>query len=161
MSKEWREDFAQFFADMGEPEPLMTIDRIDNNLDYSKENCRWATRSEQQKNRNCYRFITLNGITKTVMEWSDITGISHQTIYNRMDLGWDAESVLSPDKQINKEGLRLGGIANGERNKAKTHCPKGHEYTPENTRKSGAKGRSCKKCHAIREQRRRNAKKPI
>lgn len=54
---------------------------------------------------------------------------------------------------LNGTRVQAGGIANGKRNKAKTHCPKGHEYTPENTAPNGkdGKGRSCRKCKAERE----------
>lgn len=47
----WYEDFSNFLKDMGESPKNLSLDRIDNNREYCKENCRWATKSEQQRNR--------------------------------------------------------------------------------------------------------------
>lgn len=53
MCKEWQEDFLAFYKDMGEPPtPEHQLDRIDNNGNYNKQNCRWVTRQENCRNRN-------------------------------------------------------------------------------------------------------------
>jgi hypothetical protein len=54
--KEWRTSFIQFFRDMGDPPGAQyQLDRIDNNIGYSKENCHWVTPAENTRNRSNVR----------------------------------------------------------------------------------------------------------
>lgn len=92
----WRNSFAAFFEDMGpKPTPQHSIDRINNDGSYEPSNCRWATRVEQARNKSVSRHLTLNGTTRTLPEWSEVTGISQKTLRSRLSYGWSDEQTLT------------------------------------------------------------------
>ena len=93
----WLNSFASFEEDMGvRPSPKHSLDRIDVNGPYSPENCRWATRIEQGRNRRDNLFIEFQGVSKTVAEWAEETGISAMTIRERIvKLKWSPERTLT------------------------------------------------------------------
>ena len=88
--------FEVFFKDMGpRPSKSHSIDRIDNEKGYSKDNCRWATQVEQCNNsRNC-RIITYNGISKNLTQWEKHLGFSRGVIKGRLSRGWSPEEAVS------------------------------------------------------------------
>lgn len=79
-----------------------TIDRIDVNGDYCPENCRWISMKEQCKNKRNTIHIIHNGESKTISEWSEITGISRTAIYSRYRYGWTSDEIFSPINQCRK-----------------------------------------------------------
>ncbi len=66
-----------------------------NDLGYFKENCRWASRTDQNRNRRNTTLLTLNGETACISEWSERTGISSANISNRLRIGWSVERALT------------------------------------------------------------------
>ena len=87
--------FENFLADMGEPPSGMTLERIENNVGYCRENCRWATKSEQANNRRSNRILEFDGKSQTMAQWAEETGIKWDTLYNRLRSGWPIERVLT------------------------------------------------------------------
>lgn len=94
MCEEWRNSFEAFYRDMGSCPPKYTIERIDNNLGYFKENCRWATRADQNSNNRKNRYFTINGETALIAEWTRRKGFSYGAIYSRLRRGWTPEQAI-------------------------------------------------------------------
>lgn len=97
---EWRRDFMAFYdwAMANGYDEALTLDRIDNDGNYTPSNCRWITRLEQMQNTRSARMISFNGKTLSLTEWSRETGIKRDTIRQRMDrLGWSVEDALTKE----------------------------------------------------------------
>lgn len=95
VAPEWS-DFETFLRDMGpKPSPKHSLERIDNDGPYAPENCRWALPAEQQLNRRNTRYLTVNGVTRTLKEWAELHGLDYGTVRHRLRRGWDPERALS------------------------------------------------------------------
>jgi hypothetical protein len=97
VSPTWRV-YHQFIADMGaRPTAKHTLERIDNNGNYCKENCRWATHIEQANNRRVRktaRYLTARGETKTLVDWARHVSIPAITISGRLRRGWSVDAAI-------------------------------------------------------------------
>lgn len=91
-------DFSVFVKDMFPSwKEGMTLDRINNNGPYSKENCRWATKSEQMNNMRGNRMVKHQGIEISAKKLQEMCPflISPGTVYSRLDRGWTTEKIIS------------------------------------------------------------------
>jgi len=96
VSKDW-ETFQNFYKDMGDPPEGHTLDRIDNNFGYCKENCRWATSITQARNRKNNRNFELSGETKTLAEWCEVFAINYETVTARLRKGLPIAEALKKE----------------------------------------------------------------
>lgn len=76
--------FENFFEDMGNRPEGKSLERIDNQKGYSKENCCWATDTEQARNKRNNHLIEYMGHKKSIAEWAEILNIKYHTLFNRL-----------------------------------------------------------------------------
>lgn len=104
---EWKmyENFQEWALQNGYNDNL-TLDRIDGNLPYCPENCRWITIEEQQRNRSCCLYFTHDGKTKTLSEWAREFGINRTTLHDRIfKLGYSFEEAILKKRGTQKTNV--------------------------------------------------------
>jgi hypothetical protein len=88
VSDEWKNDFMTFYNDMIEGyKPRLELDRERVNGPYSKGNCRWVTRKQNCRNKRNTTYLTIDGVTKPLVEWAEISGRWHQNIRRSLRQG--------------------------------------------------------------------------
>jgi hypothetical protein len=112
--KEWMESFEVFkdWALKNGYRNDLSIDRIDVNGDYESINCKWSTEIEQQRNKRNNHYKTINGETKTVAEWAEISGLPYKTLQRRVYTGCKEEDLLAPVGKIyeHKYLIEINGV---------------------------------------------------
>jgi len=152
--KRW-DSYDNFLSDMGEKPDGMSIERIDVDGDYTPENCRWATQSQQMRNMRITRRVVVDGKTYIAADLADQLGCKTDTIVSRALQCTTLKDLLDPNRRINTAGLALGGKASGAKKSARTHCKNGHERNARNTYVNSKGWKICRICACDKERRRR------
>lgn len=93
---EWVNSFETFLKDMGKkPSKQHSIDRINNDLGYSKDNCKWATKKEQSNNTKNTTMVELNGVLKPLSYWCEEKGLRKSTILIRISKGMSPQDAMA------------------------------------------------------------------
>lgn len=100
------DDFYKWAMENGYSEGL-SIERIDVNGNYCPLNCKWATMKEQANNKRNNRNLTIDGVTKTIAQWAEDSGLHYVTIHRRLFLGWEVNDELL--KPVGNEMLTING----------------------------------------------------
>jgi hypothetical protein len=111
----WRQSVLHFYADMGDPPAGMTLDRYpDTNGPYSPENCRWATRTQQARNKRQNHLLTFNNETHSVAEWAEKHNVKVGLYYSRLRANWSTEEVLMTPVLSRQDHRRSGRTSGGD-----------------------------------------------
>lgn len=85
----WKSSFSNFLADMGaKPSASHTIERCDNQKQYSPDNCIWATRTTNNNNKRTCVFIEYDGQRLTVAQWAKFFGMPARKLRTRLRYGY-------------------------------------------------------------------------
>lgn len=95
---EWKYDYNAFkeWSLVNGYKDKLQLDRANNDQGYSPDNCRWVTCKQNSNNKRDNRFIEINGLVKTIAEWSELSGLKWSTISSRIKMGWKNEELLIP-----------------------------------------------------------------
>jgi hypothetical protein len=94
--------FEGFYEDMGDPPEGFSLERVDNNGNYCKENCVWASPMRQAQNTRTTKTITYQGKTLSLGGWDRELGFGKDTVASRIRQGWAEVDALTTPKRSNQ-----------------------------------------------------------
>lgn len=103
--EEWLSGFKHFYKWSMENgyKTGLSIERKDTNGNYCPGNCEWIPLSEQTKNQRSNHKVTINGVTRNVSDWAELSGVHRTTINSRISKGMTGENLLIKPKNTRKE----------------------------------------------------------
>lgn len=104
LAPEW-DDFECFLRDMGHPPPgkKIALDRINNEKGYCASNCRWATYSENNRNKRNSKLVSYDGKTQCLKSWAEELGINYGTLLSRVSRGgWAIDRAFAERPVVGK-----------------------------------------------------------
>jgi len=87
--------FENFHTDMGDRPDGHTLERRENNQGYSKDNCMWATRKAQARNRRNTIFVEVDGVRVSLAEAAERAGLTYACVLQRFNRGWPIQKALA------------------------------------------------------------------
>jgi hypothetical protein len=108
-------DVRMFLVDMGHPPLGMSIGRVDNDGDYTPDNCRWETQEQQNENTRRNVYVTWQGRSQTIKAWARELNMDPRRISERLRRGWSVERTMQTPCPV---GYEQGRRAHMERARA-------------------------------------------
>jgi hypothetical protein len=122
----WRTSFENFLRDMGKRPDRLSLERKNNDLGYSPDNCKWATPADQARNKRNNLLLTFEGRTQPLITWCDELGLKFAGARSRLKRGKSAaevlQTVIKPRNQAGYKGIYRSG------QKYAAHIRKDGEY---------------------------------
>lgn len=96
---DWKCSYDAFLLDMGKaPTKEHSLDRIDNNIGYTKSNCKWSTPREQSNNRSTNLTVEYRGESGTFAEFCHRLSLNYAMVQKRLIMGWSVEDAFEKPK---------------------------------------------------------------
>ena len=107
--EDWLKSFERFVLDMGFRPEDTTLDRIDNDKGYSPDNCRWATPTEQARNRSNTKLVTYEGKELPLVELCECLDKDYEIVRGRLKIGMGLKEALSKPKRYSWSRVEVDG----------------------------------------------------